>query len=108
MAVIPMRRWMAPVGVSVSLIIAAAGASAEPIVPAGPGSTCGEAHSAPSCGDDKPAPGSRGPAAQAPALPLQILAPPPGRSAPSTNTPAGALVPPAPGPAGATPIVPSR
>ncbi|WP_174184129.1 hypothetical protein [Nocardia barduliensis] len=110
MAVIPMwRRWIAPAGVSVSLILAAATASAEPIVPAGPPQTCGETpggSASPGCGTDKPTP--RGPAAPPPALPLQMLAPPPARSAPSTNTPAGALVPPAPGPGGGTPIVPAK
>ncbi|MGY1943667.1 hypothetical protein [Nocardia asiatica] len=114
MAVIPMRalrRWIAPAGVSVSLILAAATASAEPIVPAGPPQTCGDTpggSASPGCGPDKPAPGARGPAAPPPALPLQMLAPPPARSAPNTNTPAGALVPPAPGPGGATPIVPAK
>ncbi|MFD8248181.1 hypothetical protein [Nocardia sp. NPDC059691] len=102
------RRWMAPIGVSVSLIIAAATASAEPIVPVGPGPNCGESpSSATACGNDKPVPGTRGgPAAPPPALPLQVLAPPPAKSAPNTNTPAGALVPPAPGPGSGTPIVP--
>ncbi|WP_280243430.1 hypothetical protein [Nocardia abscessus] len=114
MAVIQMRawrRWIAPAGVSISLIVAAATASAEPIVPAGPPPTCGEAPggpASPGCGTDKPTPGSRGPAVPPPALPLQMLAPPPARSAPSTNTPAGALVPPAPGPGSGTPIVPAR
>ncbi|MGW4326171.1 hypothetical protein ACWEKR_09795 [Nocardia sp. NPDC004573] len=115
MAVIDMRGrrlWMAPLGVSVSLIIAAAAASAEPIVPAGPGAACGERQgsaTAPGCGNDKPAPETRGgPAAPPPALPLQVLAPPPKASAPNTNTPAGALVPPAPGPGGGRPIVPVR
>ncbi|MBF6336776.1 hypothetical protein IU450_12865 [Nocardia abscessus] len=103
------RRWIAPAGVSVSLIIAAATASADPIVPAGPPPSCGETPSGPAsaaCGADKP--GSRGPAAPPPALPLQMLAPPPARSAPSANTPAGALVPPTPGPGSGTPIVPAR
>ncbi|WP_157170958.1 hypothetical protein [Nocardia araoensis] len=104
------RRWMAPIGVSVALLIAAATASAQPIVPVGPAPNCGETpSSATACGDDKPAPGPRGgPAAPPPSLPLQVLAPPPGKSAPNTNTPAGALVPPAPGTGTGTPIVPTR
>ncbi|WP_157172278.1 hypothetical protein [Nocardia pneumoniae] len=112
MAVIRMvgwRRWIAPAGTTVSLIVAAATASAEPIVPVSPPSACAEAGSGAAdaaCGD---APKGRGgPAMSQTPLPLQMLAPPPARSTPSTNTPAGALVPPAPGQGGATPIVPAR